>query len=98
MSPRLTNILAASSLAIVLLTFELGGISPANAFFYAGAVLTFYTAYQFLRHDGATLQDAAKAIFVRPAGGGQKMRTYVTYVSCTVVGIFVAVQAISTSI
>ncbi len=98
MSWKLANILAATGLAIVFLAFELGGLSPANAFFWSAAVLTFYTAYQFLRRDGMYLGDALSSIFVRPTGSSARMRGYITYMGCAVLGVFVAIQAITTTI
>jgi len=98
MSWKLANILAASSLVLIFVLFEVGVMGPANAFFFAGTALTAYTAYQFLRRDGMSLKEALQSIFLRPATGGGRMRTYITYMGCTVLGVFVAVQAIATGI
>ncbi len=100
MSVRLVNILAISVMAALVLAFELGGLSPSNAFFGVSAVLILFTAYQFLAHDGAPLGHAVRAIFVHPVkskGEAGRLLSYLAYVGCGAVGLLVAVQALATA-
>jgi len=95
MSPRLIHILAAGFMAALVLAYEFGGLDPRNAFFGVLAVLVLFTAYKFLRFDGEPLDKAARAIFTRPPGQGERVLGYFTYVGVAAVGLLVALQAVS---
>lgn len=95
MSPRIVHIAAAVAMAALVLLFELGALGPRDAFFGVLAVLVLFTAYKFVRFDGRPVDEAARAIFTRPAGTGERVLGYFTYVGVAVVGLLVAVQAVT---
>jgi hypothetical protein len=76
--------------------FELGGLSPRDAFFGVLAVLVSFTAYKFLRFDGEPVDKAVRSIFTRPTGGGERVLGYFIFVGVAAVGLLVALQAVTT--
>jgi hypothetical protein len=95
MNARLVHIAAAAAMAVLVAAFELGALSPRDAFFGVLAVLVSFTAYKFLNYDGRPLGEAAQAIFTRPAGKGERVLGYFTYVGVAAVGLLVALQAVT---
>lgn len=85
--------LAVILLSIIVLAFELGGMAPANAFFWAAFVLIGFTAYQFVRFEGWKFSDAARAIFL-PGKGGVLSFAYLSYIGVAAVSALVAIQAV----
>ncbi len=90
----IVNFLAVAFLALIVLTFEFGGLAPADAFFGAAFVVVVFTAYQFLRQDGRSLGEATKAVF-SPKGRSVRSFGYLAFMGCTVVGMLVVVQAVA---
>jgi len=95
MSPRVIHIAAAALMVILVAAFELGGLSPRDAFFGVLAVLVAFTAYKFLRLDGEPVDEAVRTVFTRPKGHGERVLGYFTYVGVAVIGLLVAVQALT---
>jgi len=93
MSPKLVHILAAALMAVLVLAFEFGALGPSNAFFGVLAVLVLFTAYKFLKFEGRSISEASRSIFLRPAGRGERVLGYFTYVGVAAVGLLVALQA-----
>ncbi len=96
MNPKLVHISAALLMGFVVVLFEFGALSPANAFFGVLAVLVLLTAYKLLKFEGRPLPEAVRTILSRPAGGGGRLIGYFTYIGVTAAGLLVALQAATT--
>jgi len=94
---RLVHIIAAALMAVLVLAFELGGLSPRDAFFGVLAVLVGFTAYKILNYEGEPVDVALRKLFTRPAGHGERALGYFTFIAVGAVGLLVAVQAIGSS-
>jgi hypothetical protein len=82
-------------LAGVVSLFELGLMSPENAFFLTVAIVVGYTGYLFFRHDGQPLAHAVEAVFARPESHPGRVFGYVAFLAVTVIGLAVAVQSVA---
>lgn len=95
---RLVHIIAAALMAVLVLAFELGGLSPRDAFFGVLTVLVAFTTYKLLNYEDEPIDAAIRKIFTRPAGRGERVLGYFTFVVVGALGLLVAAQAVSTSL
>ena len=96
MFDRITNLLTVAPMVAVLVLFELGQISPRDAFFVASAIVIVFTGQQFIAREEMGLFEAAKSILARPQS--YRSRTSLAaYLTCIAVGLFVAAQVVVTA-
>ena len=96
MFDRITSLLTVALMAAVFVLFEMGQISPRDAFFVASAIVIVFTGQQFIAREDMGLVEAAKSIVARP----QSYRSHTSlaaYLTCIAVGLFVTAQIVATA-
>jgi hypothetical protein len=95
---RLVHIFAAGIMVILVAAFELGGLSPRDAFFGVLSVLVIFTTYKLLNYDGERVDTALRQLVTRPQGRGERLLGYFTFMGVAALGLIVAIQAVSVSV
>jgi cytochrome c biogenesis protein CcdA len=96
MFDRISSILTVILMGAVLVMFEMGQISPRDAFFVAASVVIIFTGQQFISRENMGFIEAAKSIVVRPQS--YRSRTsFAAYVACLVLGLLVTAQVMASA-
>lgn len=91
----LLNAGLAAVVTVTVLTYELGLLAPADAFFCAAAALICYTGYQFAKRDGMPLGQALADIFARPPEQPRRRAFHFTYLISAALGLLVMIQTLT---
>jgi hypothetical protein len=96
MFDRISSLLTAALMAGVLVLFELGQISPRDAFFIASAIIIVFTGQQFIARENMGFVEAAKSIVARPQS--YRSRTsFAAYIACLALGALVTAQVFASA-
>lgn len=96
MFDRISSILTVILMGVVLVMFEMGQISPRDAFFVAASVVIIFTGQQFISRENMGFIEAAKSIVARPQSY-QSRTSYAAYVACLVLGLLVTAQVMASA-
>ena len=91
---RAINFLAVLSSLTLVVAALAGGVSSANAFFFAVAIVTLYLGYQLSLRDGEPLKDTLLGLIARPSLHPRRA-AYVAYVSTLAISGFVVLESLS---
>lgn len=90
---RLLNILTVVASVFVLMLFQVGVMSAANAFFFVAAIAIIYTGRQLAQRDGEPLGSALISIIAKPSSYPRRA-AYYAYIGSMGIGAFVMTQAL----
>ena len=79
------NIGSAALVALIAVAFELGAISPGNAFFGLFAVVGAFMAQQLIAREGVSWSQAFRSMFGEPESHGSQ-GNYMAFVAATAIG------------
>lgn len=94
MQTTIGNFVAAAAMVVTVVLFELGMMSPGNAFFAVAFVILMFTANQLIARENQPLRDAVVNMFTNPASYGGR-GSFAAYVGSTAVGAIVIVQTLA---
>ncbi len=90
---RILNILTVVASVLVLLMFQIGVMSAANAFFFVTAIAIIYTGRQLAQRDGEPLGEAVVSIIAKPSSYPRRA-AYYAYMGSMGIGALVMTQAL----
>lgn len=90
---RLLNILTVATSIFVLLMFQIGIMSAANAFFFVAAIAIIYTGRQLAQRSGEPLGSALVSIIAKPSSYPRRT-AYYAYMGSMCIGALVMTQAL----
>lgn len=93
MPSYIVNSLAFGFAASLFVTYEMGGLSAADAAFGAILLMTSYTGYQLAVREGNTFYGAFKAMLTEPTSYPRRS-AYLSYVVSVSLGLMVFAQAL----
>lgn len=90
---RILNILTVATSVFVLVMFQIGIMSAANAFFLVTAIAISYTGRQLAQRDGEPLGSAIHSIVAKPSSYPRRA-AYYAYIGSMGIGALVMTQAL----
>ncbi len=90
---RILNILTVATSVVVLMLFQIGAMSAANAFFFVAAIAIIYTGRQLAQRDGEPLGSALVSIVAKPSSYPRRA-AYYAYIVSMGIGALVMTQVL----
>ena len=88
------NVMAVLAAATLVLGYETGTLSAANAFFFAVVVLTGVTGYQLMLREELPFRDAVMSLIAKPRSYGTRLGM-LAYGATIALGTVVLLQTVS---
>ncbi len=97
MNRKHANFAGVIAMALLVVLFEIGLMSPANALFGVMFILIGMTATHFLAYEGRTIGEATGAMFAWPKFGGGRVASHLAYFGVSPVGVLVMLQGVTSA-
>lgn len=95
MTRSVANYIGVAAMALLVVAFEIGVMSSANALFGVLVILMAMTAAHFMAYEGRTVREALSAMFTFPKLGHGRALSHIAYFGASAVGVLVLAQAVT---
>ena len=97
MNRKTANLAGVVAMAILVVIFEIGLMSPANALFGVAVILIGMTTVHFMAFEGRTVGEAFAGMFAWPKLGGGRVAGHLAYFGVSIVGVLIMLQAVTSA-